>query len=253
MVEFSVVMPIKDETELLKYSLPSIYTLEPDEVVLVMEDVENSIKVAKNVAKYCNFSDKTRICVLYEDVPDWNFRQAYARRKGYSLAKNDVILTVDADIIVDVEIKKYFELVSKSSIKLVSFNKIPYPITYKGIMDRLIHKIYKHPSFTGLYVFSKKAWQETEDIEDLKRIPRGEDTHLHAYLTKRYNDLFVSGLKNIVLRPKESSKYQYLMGQNRWKIRRAKLWQMMFSTILYFKPWMMIGYLKARYCEKGYF
>ncbi len=250
MVEFSVVMPIKDETDLLKYSLPSIYALDPDEVVLMMEDVEKSITVAKDIAKHYGFFDKTRISILYESVPDWNFRQAYARRKGYSLAKNDVILTVDADIIVDTKIKKYFELIGKNNIKLVSFSKIPYPLTYKGILDMLIHKIYKHPSFTGLYVFSKKAWQETEDIEDLKKIPRGEDTHLHAYLIKRYNDLFVSGLKNIVLRPKESSKYQYLMGQNRWKIRREKIWQMMFTTILYFRPWMMIGYLKARYCER---
>ena len=250
MVEFSVVMPIKDETELLKYSLPSIYALDPDEVVLVMEDVEKSIKVARDIANYCAYLERTRICILREDVPDWTFRQAYARRKGYSLAHNDVILTVDADIIIDPRIKKYFELIGKSNIKLVSFSKIPYPLTFKGMMDRLVHMIYKHPSFSGLYVFSKKAWEETEDIEDLKKIPRGEDTHLHADLIKKYSDLFISDLRNVVLRPKESSKYQYLMGRNRWKMRRTKLWRMILSTLLYFRPWIMIGYLKARYCEK---
>ena len=87
----------------------------------------------------------------------------------------------------------------KNNIKLVSFSKIPYPLTFKGMMDRLGHTIYKHPSFSGLYAFSKKAWEETEDIEDLKKIPRGEDTHLHADLTKKYSALFLSGLRINIL------------------------------------------------------
>ena len=252
MVEFSVVMPIKDETELLKHSLPSIYALDPDEVVLMMEDVEKSINVAKSVAKYCGFLDKTRIIILHESVPDWNFRQAYARRRGYSLAKNDIILTVDSDIIVDARIKQYFEMINKKDIKLVSFGKIPYPPTFTGMMAQLVQRIYRHQSFTGLYAFSKRAWEETEDIEDLKKIPRGEDTHLHSDLTKKYRYIFVPGLRNIVLRPKESKKYQYLMGWNRWKIRKTALWRMLISTVLYFRPWMMIGYLKARYVTHNY-
>ena len=247
MVKFSVVMPIKDEIDILKLSLQSIYTLQPDEVIIPIEPSAESIEMVKRIAKKYNYQKKTKIIVLREKTHDWRFRQAYARRKGFHEARNDLIVTVDADIIVDPRIKQYFSLVGKKGIRLISFAKVSYPITFTRMMARFIQMVYQHPSFSGLYVFSKKAWEETEDIESLKKISRGEDTHLHKDLTKKYKDLFVPGGKNIVLRPKESRQYQYLMGWNRWKMRKIALWRILMSAFLYFRPFMLVGYLKARW------
>ena len=246
MVKFSVVMPIKDEIDILKFSLASIYALEPDEVIIPAEPFPESIEMVERIARKCGYLEKTRILVLHEKTPDWRFRQAYARRKGFQVARNDIILTVDADIIIDHRIKRYLGLVGKNDIGLVSFGKFPYPLTFARMMARLIQIAYRHHSFTGLYAFSKEAWEETEDIESLKEISRGEDTHLHEDLTKKYRDTFIPSVRNIVLRPKESKRYQYLAGWNRWKTMKTELWRMLISTFLYFRPNMMVGYLKAR-------
>ena len=247
MVKFSVVMPIKDEIDILKFSLPSIYALEPDEVIIPIELFPESIEMVERIARKCGYLEKTRILVLHEKTPDWRFRQAYARRKGFRQARNNVILTVDADVIVDGQITRYFGLVGKNGIGLVSFAKSSYPPTFAKMMARLIQTVYKHHSFTGIYVFSKKAWKETENIESLKKIPRGEDTHLHEWLRKKYKDRFIHDVKNVVLRPKESRRYRYLLGLNAWRIRKRALWRVLISTFLYLRPRMMVGYLKARY------
>lgn len=252
MVKFSVVMPIKDEAEVLKLSLPRIYALEPDEVIIPIEPFPESIKMIERTARKCGYLEKTRSMVLHEKTPDWRFRQAYARRRGFQAARNDLILTVDADIMIDCRIKRYFSLVGKNGVGLVSFGKFPYPLTFARMMARLIQIVYKRHSFTGLYVFSKKAWEETEDIESLKKISRGEDTHLRKCLTKKYREMFVPSVKNIVLRPKESNRYQYLAGWNRWKIMKTDLWRTLVSTFLYFRPFMLVGYLRARYGKTRY-
>lgn len=246
-LKFSVVVPIKDETEILTSSLASIYALEPHEVVIPIEPNSKSIEIVRKIARDYHFQDRTKIIVLYEKTPDWNFRQAYARRRGYREASNDLILTVDADIIVDPQVKNHFNLLGKGNVKLVSFSKLSYPVSLRAMMTRLIQRFFSHrPGFTGLYAFSKSAWQETEDEESLKKILRGEDSHLHEALTKKYNVSFVADVKNIKLRPAESKRYQYLTGWYKWKTRRKPLWRVLMHTFVYYRPWVIVGYLKAR-------
>ena len=246
-VKFSVVVPIKDETEILKLSLPSIYALEPHEVVIPIEPNPKSIKIVRKIARKYNFQGRTKIIVLHEKTPDWSFRQAYARRRGFREASNDSILTVDADLIVDPQVKNYLNLLGEGNIKLVSFSKLSYPVSLRLMITWLIQKIFRHrPGFTGLYAFSKSAWQETENEESLKKILRGEDSHLHEALTKKYNVSFVAGLKNIKLRPAESKRYQFLTGWYKWKTRRKPLWRVLIHTFIYYRPWVLVGYLKAR-------
>lgn len=251
-VPFSVVVPIKHETDILKFSLPSIYALQPDEVVIPIEPSSESIKIVERIAKKCGYQKKTRIIVLHEKTPDWRFRQAYARRKGFHATRNDLILTADADIIVNAKIKNYFHLVGKGDIRLVSFSKVSYPVSVRMMIAWLVQRLRYHrmrTGFTGLYVFSKSAWLETEDRESLKRILRGEDTHLDKALTGKYGHVFVAGVKNIVLRPAESTRYQYLMGAYRWLMLKTPLWKILRDTLLYFRPWMFVGYMKSRFGE----
>jgi len=91
MVKFSIVTPIKDEVEVLKFSLPSIYALEPDEVIIPIEPFPESIGMVERIARKCGYLEETRVLVLHEKTPDWRFRQAYARRKGFQTARNDII------------------------------------------------------------------------------------------------------------------------------------------------------------------
>jgi glycosyltransferase involved in cell wall biosynthesis len=245
--EFSIVCPVRNEVDLIPKTLPSFYALNPSEVILCVDKPapKDVTKVIDEVAKACRCEGKTRILEV-ERNREFRFHQAWVRREGFRKASNDLILTADIDIIVSPEVTRYLNMINKSNVMLVSFSKLAYPITFRSAVAWFVQRAYRHSSFTGLYAFSRKAWQETEDVSSLKRIPRGEDTHLHKFITKKYNTVFVAGVKNIVLRPKESPQYQYLMGWNRWKIRRTPLWRVTLSVFLYFRPFLLAGYLKAR-------
>lgn len=251
MVEFSVVTPIKDEVHLIPRTLPSFYAVQPSEVILCLNKPapQHVVEVIRKVAKACNAEDITKI-IEVERNPEWAFHQANVRRTGFRKATYDLILTTDIDLILDPRIKNYFHLI-KGKIGLVSFNKIGYPPVFRMALANLIQKLYKlkgRTGFTGLYIFSKKAWLETEDIEHLKKqLTRGEDTHLHHYLTKKYESRFVTGLKNYCLQPTETRQYQIMQGANTWITRKTPLWKFLFSTILYVRPYALIGYLQTRY------
>ena len=248
MVEFSIVCPIRNEVKLIPKTLPSFYAVKPSEVILCFDNPPHkpSYEVAKRISK--KYDAPTKF-LLVDRNPEYAFHQAWVRRTGFKEARSEVTLTTDIDIVLSPSIVKYIGLVGKKNIGLVSFSKISYPITLRSAIAWLVQRVYRHKSFTGLYAFSKRAWIETEDIESLKKIPRGEDTHLHQALAKKYDYLFISGTRNILLRPKESRNYQYLMGVNRWRIRKTRLWRVVVSSFLYWRPYLLLGYLKARYGE----
>lgn len=247
-IQWSIVCPIKDEVDLITKTFPSFYAVNPSEVIFCFDNPphKEAYEIAKKIAdKHKNIPTKF---LFVDRNPEFGFHQAWVRRKGFLEAKHDLILTVDIDIILDPKVREYLSYI-KGNVKLVSFSKFSYPISLRKVVAWLIQKFYYHKSFTGLYAFSRSAWLETEDAESLKKIVRGEDTHLHEALTRKYDDKFIAGIKNIVLRPAESRKYQYLMGWNRWKIRRASLWRVLISTFLYLRPYLLVGYLKARLGE----
>jgi len=251
MVEFTIVTLIKNEDHLISRTLPSFYKLNPSEVVLCFDSPapEDTLEVARKVVKACGGEEITKI-IEVERSSEYAFHQANLRRTGFKKATHNIILTGDIDLILDPRIRNYLHLIS-GKIGLVSFNKVGYPPTFRLALANLIAKLYKlkgRQGFTGLYAFSRKAWIETEDAEHLKKdLTRGEDTHLHHYLTRKYESRFVIGLHNYCLRPTESRQYQIMQGANTWTTRKTPLWRFLISTVLYVHPYALIGYLQARY------
>lgn len=251
MVDFSVVTLIKNENDLIPVTLPSYYGLKPSEVVLCFDKPapKETLRVVKKVVRKHSSGIPTKIVEVARD-PEYLFHQANLRRTGFRKATHNIILTGDIDLILDPKIRNYLQLI-RGKVGLVSFSKIGYPPTFRLALANLIAKLYKlkaKQGFTGLYCFSKKAWLETEDVEHLKKqTTRGEDTHLHHYLTKKYDSKFVMGLRNYCLRPSESRRYQIMQGANTWTTRKTPFWKFLVSSILYFRPYALIGYLQARY------
>ena len=247
LVEFSIVCPIKNEIDLIVKTLPSFFALKPSEVILcldapILKDVLNAIN---RVANILGLKHITRI-IEVEQNPEYNFQQAYARRKGFHAARNDLILTTDIDLILDHRIRGYLSLIN-DKVRLIGFNKIGYPHTVMSAVEHLMSTA-GYSVFTGLYAFSRSAWLETEDIDHLKKqTTRAEDAHLHHYVSQKYESRFVGGLKNHCLRPRTSRNYQFAQGVNGWTIRRKPLWKMLTRTFLYFRPHLLLGYLQARH------
>jgi len=239
--------------DLIPITLTSFYSLNPSEVLLCLDKPASKhlVEVINKVAQASQAEEKTRI-IEVEHNPEWAFQQAWIRRKGFLEAKHDRVLTTDIDIIINPEIKRYFSLVGRDGIKLVSFSKFPLRFSFRKMLEWFMQSIKFHykTGFTGLYTFSKSAWQETEDMESVKKLLRGEDTHLYENITKKYKTVFIPSIKNILLRPNESKKYHYLGGWERWKRRKLPFWRVLFSALFYFRVSMLAGYLKARFVKE---
>jgi glycosyltransferase involved in cell wall biosynthesis len=213
MEKFSIVIPVRDEVDLLYRTLPSYLACSPDEIILCLDnpapkDVVDAINKISNVYAY-------NIKIL--SVPlnsDYAYAQAWIRRKGFLEAKNDVIVTGDIDLlIVPQAVRKAVELI-KDDIAIVALQKMTYPHNFFYLFRGIVREFRRRTgvtSNTGLYVFYRPYWLETE--KDLARgmqslkgrwkkqgfvtpleiiqsgyMP-GEDTHLRLAMEKKYTTL----------------------------------------------------------------
>ena len=240
----SIVMPVKDEAGLLPYSLPAAAALKPDELLLMMERDTRTIRRIHRIFDLLGF-DAYEIRVMDEGSPHWRLRQAYCRREGYLAARNDTILALDVDIVANPEIPGFLSQIGEYGA--VSFAKSSYPVLSRYLVANIVQRIYRHGGFTGLFGFSRAAWLETEDLEAAKKVRRGYDGFVHQAIDDKYPTKFVHQCKSVCLRPQETSEYQFLQGEIRWKIRRMSLSKAVGVSLLYFRPHLLSGYLKARY------
>jgi glycosyltransferase involved in cell wall biosynthesis len=260
--EFSVIMPIHNESHLLKFSLPTVYKLNPTEVILLFDNcTDNSYEVAVEIAKKINFFEKTIFRMIGEDQgDDFSFRPTFLRRMGYLMAKCKKILKTDADLVLDPKIKKYITLLGKNNIKIITFEFLDYPISYRHMIKRFLEKI-KIPLpqserwLGGNILFFlddwKKAFKERQENEskkvDLSKIKRGEDTLFYKLLLsdKRQRGLIIL-TKTLHLRPVESSKRHYIRGQISWSVAKRSFVLILIQAILFNRFNMIRGYIDAK-------
>lgn len=242
-LKFSVVVPIHNEAKYLPYSLPAIYSLVPDEVILIFDRcTDESIEISKNIAQKFGNKSETRYIELNDLALDWKFRIAFLRRYGYRLANNDIILNTDADIILDKKVKNYIPKIGKNGIGLISFSYHDYPITIQHFIRKLMSAKY---GFSGQYAFSKEAWLKTEDEESVKNIITAEDSYLRKSISRRYKRLHIQ-TKSIHLRPGRTKTRNYMRGIVRWKDYKKSLRNTVINSIIYLRPATIVGYLHAR-------
>lgn len=250
-VPFSVVVPIHNEEAFLPYSLPSIFRLRPDETILLFDRCTDlSVEIAWMIAQKFGMTGKTKFINVTRQN-DWGYSHAYVARKGYLMTRNNLILATAADIILDPTITNYFPLVATSNIAFISFLHVDYPVSFRNLLKRLLVRIgllppsHKERWLAGPYVFSKRAWLETEDQEAVKKVVRAHDTHLHkAILTKYSSRCIVT--RTFHLRPRESNQMHYLRGQLYWTVAKRSFLLTLLSALFYVRLGLIKGYIHAR-------
>lgn len=246
LAKFSVVMPIHNEEKLLSHSLPSIFRLVPDEIILIFDRcTDKSLEIAEQITKRHEYGSRTRFIELNESSQRWRFRVAFLRRHGFKLAKNHVILNTDADNLLDEKIADHLHFIGKKNIGIVMFSRIPHPKTLQSFVGTLISRFLPTVGFGGLYAFSKEAWAETENQESARNTPRAEDTHLRLSISKKFNEIFIR-TETLHMRPKETAKYHFKKGITRWQAKRAPFFAVLVHSLLFLRPLVLCGYLKAR-------
>lgn len=278
-MNFSIVVPVKDEVDLIPRTLPSYYAINPSEVIICTDKPapKEVRQVIKKVAVAWDAQDITRIVEVKRD-PDWNFHQAHVRRTGFKEAKCDNLLTVDIDLVINSNVLKALKLVGKNNVGLVSCSKFHYP---KSLVDlwrigattflrKFVHNILDRlmgiTSFTGLYALWRPFWLDSEPEERIKRHvnpkqfyrgeyagkvptdvnPTGEDTHLRDCMSEKHLCIYLHKIGAIILRDvyEDVPYVQYMKGRY-FRRRGRSLLIAIGRAFLRGQPHYLRGFLSA--------
>ena len=243
---FSVVMPVHNEEDNLRYSLPTLFSIEPDQIIIILDRCnDRSRDVIEASSRRLNYKGDLVLVDVEENFPNWRYRVARLFRMGFVLSKNDSILTMAADIVLDPRVKDYVSTIQGNEIKLVSFGLKYYPVDLTYFVKRLVTLVFPARGFSGVFLFSKRAWIETEDEVAVKRIPKAQDTFLSNSIKKKYATRNV-WLNIVHLRHRKDAKDQYLRGVTAYRISKKSLPAVFISSILYLSPFMLKGYVNER-------
>jgi hypothetical protein len=279
-IDFSIVVPVKDEVDLIPRTLPSYYAVNSSEVIVCTnKPTPRKVRqVIQKVAVACDALDITRIVEVERD-PEWIFHQAHVRRAGFHKAKYDRILTGDIDLVVNKNILKAVELVGENNVGLVSLNKFWYPRTlvdYWGIgivtflrkiLHGLLDPVMTTSSFSGLYAIWRSYWLDSEPQEEVKRLvnPKqiyrgerpnlklasviaGEDAFLHNCIIKKHKVIYLRavGAVDLGIPTHKRPHVQYIYGQHFARQGRSFIVSLA-RAILRAEPYYLHGYLNEKY------
>lgn len=279
-MEFSVVIPVKDEVDLIQRTLWSYYAVEPSEVLICTDKpcAKNVRKVVNKIAELSYMKDITRI-IEVERSSEWRFHQVHVRRAGFHEAKFDRILTGDIDLVINKNVHKALELVGKNDVGLASLTKFRYPhrltdywqlgvvVFLRNFVHGMLDSVMATTTFSGLYALWRPYWLDSESEEavkklvnpkqfyrgerpDLKQVSAvtGEDTFLRDQMIKKHRCIYLKDIGGIDMGvPTESLPYiQYMKGQYFARQGRS-LMVSLGRALLRGQPHYLQGYLKAKY------
>jgi glycosyltransferase involved in cell wall biosynthesis len=260
--DFSVVMPIHNEAELLKLSLPSVLRLDPTETILLFDNcTDDSYNVAVQITKRMNYFEKTVFkIVTAQEGSGFSFRPTFLRRMGYLMAKYNKVLKTDADLILDFKIKNYIPMLGNDDVRIINFEYLDFPISYRHMIKRFLEKM-KIPLpqserwLGGNVLFCLEDWKQAFSERqkdqnrriDLSKVARGEDTLFHKLLISGQTNKSIIVLTNTLhLRPVESPTRHYLRGQISWNVAQRPFRLILVQAIIFNRLKMINGYLDAK-------
>jgi len=277
-LQFSIVIPVKDEVRLMKRTLPTYYSVEPNEVLICTDKpVLKKVKYAVNrIAKLHHAEHITKIVEVERD-PEWYYHQAHVRRAGFHEAKYDKILTGDIDLLINKKVHKALNIVGRNNVGLASLSKFRKPrdllSLWSFLMTTLIQSLYKilgsnkgSPGFSGLYAIWRPYWLKSELEEEVKRLlnPKqlytgeirklkyasaitGEDSFLRDCIKKKYKVRYLDDIGAIDLGvvPISQPHLMFRRGQNTAK-HGGSLIICIGRSLLRVQPFYLMGYLYER-------
>ncbi len=253
MTRFSVILPVHNDAKLLPYSLPSVFALNPDEIVCLLDRcTDNSGKVAERLAnKFC--FNGLRLIEVNEESLEWKTRLGYLRFLGQNLASNDLVLWTGSDLVLDSNrMNETFSLLGKNEVGLVTFMHRDYPTKWANMIKRFYIKLGikglgKHKFMGGILFYNRQLAGEVESVESLKNTLHSCDTHLRMAINSKYRSLCV--LAAIFhLRPRGWER-DVLRGRLYWSIARRGWFTTFLASLGMLQPLVIKGYIHERYGE----
>ena len=259
-LQFSIVMPVKSEGNLLRYSLPSCYRLHPDEVILCLDDPPDPRLVAliRRISNLFGHVGGTRVVPVRKNS-SYRFHQAWARRQGFRSAKYDRILTTDDDLILRKNVLKTAFIVGQNNIGLASCATLHSISGLFGLWRVIAHRVadfVSTPGIMGLYSIWRPYWEDSED-EGIKQLPDlrreepkgshavlGEDIYLRNCMQKKHAAVHLRDIGAYNMRPDWPDRpyVQFELGRF-YRESMYSLGSVALRSVAFVRPHLLRGYL----------
>lgn len=253
MRNWSFVLPVKNEYELMKRTFTPALNLQPSEVVLCLDEPPPKKIISYARKKTQAYGIPLNIITVTKDPP-WRFHQAHVRREGYLATQYDFILTADVDIILKRNVLEGLRHIGRDNIAMVSFAKesLPYSPTsfFRCMSKKITHRL--HPSgFSGLYWLFKPYYLNILPLDTIKAISNGEDTLLKHLIddSDLYRRIHFKDVGGFDLRPANEAltTSQFRRGvwfsQKEYNSRKVGLRRTMIQSLLYLEPHVLRGFV----------
>jgi len=254
LVTFSIVMPIHNEEKFLPYSLPSIFNLKPDEVILIFDRcTDRSIKIAKKISE--RFLKRFRSKIMKIEMVEvneksrWRMHLNFLYDLGIRKSKSKVVLLSQADIVYDY--LKIRENIKRALYGMVSFSVTEHPHIspwnhFVTVTLQRLGVAIGFQRFSGLIAFSKEHYLTCPlTCDDQLNF----DTQLLInFNMKEYPYIYVMS-KNFNLRPmlvfRGEREKLLKVGVDRYKMGKP-FWNVLLLSIIRLTPEVLSGYIHAK-------
>jgi glycosyltransferase involved in cell wall biosynthesis len=250
-MKISVVIAVHNEAEYLSYALKRLQPSPIHEFIFVLDRcTDNSEEIARKfIAKTnakCKIITKTFQKGLNPAFESFDF--------GAQYATGDFIYYIGADIAVDPKIFNAENWRERSALKFRYYNynlfgsKVPY--AYEKVIIKLSEKLGAKVGQCFVEAFRrdfwKKFWTEhpPENLEGFLKEPKFTLKHILAE-DDRKMFINITTTECLHLRPKLTRGQQLLQGIARYLLNYP-FPKVLFHSILYFKIYVLLGYLQAR-------
>ena len=251
-LDFSVIIPVHNEAEILRYTLRSIYNLEPREIIFILDRcTDNTEKIIKSFWKKTNLGNKVKLMLLKVDKKShWRLHLNFLYDFGIRSAVSAIVLLSQADILHDyVTIKNKINLASHG---LVSFAVLEHPhiSPWNHFVTKTLRrasKFFDIQRFSGLIALNKKYYLACPlTSNDFLNF----DTQIQEnFRRKGYRYKYVPS-NNFNLRPSLVSHGGYFklwkVGEDRYLMKKPFL-KVLALSLARLTPEVLVGYLHAKY------
>ena len=251
-MKISVVIAIHNDAKYLPYALKPLQTSPIYEFIFVLDRcTDNSEEIARK------FAAKTRAkCKIVIKTFQKGLNPAFESLDfGAQSATGDFIYYVGADIAVDTKIFNVENWKDRRALKFRYYNynlfgsKIPY--AYERVLIKLSEKLGSKVGQCFVEAFRKDFWKEfwTEcPPENLEGFYKNPKLTLKYILSQNDKKTFtnLTTTECLHLRPKLTRGQQLLQGIARYLLNYP-FPKVLLHSILYFKIYVLIGYLQAKH------
>ena len=263
---FTIVMPVKDETNLLRDSLHSCYRVRPAEVIICTDKPAppDCVRVVTEISSHYT-NTRTRI-IEVEKNPNFRFHQAWVRREGFRAAENDRILTVDVDLIVNANVLKAVALVGRDDVggaSCLTFHSVGGPLgLWRATSEQLLRWLTQRPESTGLYCIWKPYWLDSEDerIKELENVRNargplvlvGEDNFLLHCMAAKHRVVCLPDIGAYCMTPYSIDLSRSQFEQGRYmQSRGTKFHRLLIQSILTARTKQVQGYIYQKHSKQA--